>query len=116
MRRADLHLHRSRPGRPPTGGAAGIPPGRPGFGAAAGVRPRFQRALLAAAGAALLSVAAGCQRPSAASPQPERPAAQTAEPAVRLVKPERKTVRRPIEQPGFNVEAFQQTPLYAKIS
>jgi multidrug efflux pump subunit AcrA (membrane-fusion protein) len=35
---------------------------------------------------------------------------------IRLVKPERNTVRYAIEQPGFNIEAFQETALYAKIS
>jgi multidrug efflux pump subunit AcrA (membrane-fusion protein) len=35
---------------------------------------------------------------------------------VRVVRPERKTVRHPIEQPGFNIEAFQETALYAKVS
>jgi RND family efflux transporter MFP subunit len=35
---------------------------------------------------------------------------------VRIVRPERKTVRRPIEQPGFNIEAFQETPLFARIT
>src|SRR5262249_40650411 len=33
-----------------------------------------------------------------------------------VVRPERKTVSRPIEQPGFNIEAFQETALYARIS
>src|SRR4051812_9781376 len=86
---------------------------------AGGLRGRGLPVLLAAAGAVLLTAAAGCQRPSAAAPQPQQPTAEQpgrAEPAVRLVKPERKTVRHPIEQPGFNIEAFQQTPLYAKIS
>ena len=80
--------------------------------------------LLAAAGAALLGLTAGCQRPSAsatpaAAGGPPAAGAATGEPsaaAVRIVRPERKTVRHPIEQPGFNVEAFQETPLYAKIT
>jgi RND family efflux transporter MFP subunit len=32
------------------------------------------------------------------------------------VRPERKTVSRPIEQPGFNIKAFEETPLYARVS
>jgi RND family efflux transporter MFP subunit len=32
------------------------------------------------------------------------------------VRPKRKTVRRAIEQPGFNIEAFQETPLYSRIT
>jgi multidrug efflux pump subunit AcrA (membrane-fusion protein) len=80
-------------------------------------------ALLATAGAVLLGVTAGCQRPVAApvaAGGPPAAEAATGGPpvatAVRVVRPERKTVRRPIEQPGFNIEAFQETPLYAKIS
>ena len=73
-------------------------------------------ALLATAGAALLAMTAGCQPPSAGAPQPEQPAAPKVEAAVRVIKPERKTVRHPIEQPGFNIEAYQETALYAKIS
>jgi multidrug efflux pump subunit AcrA (membrane-fusion protein) len=41
-----------------------------------------------------------------------RPAAA---PAVHTVKPERKTVRHRVDQPGFNIQSFQQAPLYAKI-
>jgi RND family efflux transporter MFP subunit len=85
--------------------------------AGGGLRGSLDGVVLAAAGAALLGMTAGCQRPSAAATPPqEPPAAPRAEAAVRLVKPERKTVRHPIEQPGFNVEAFQETALYAKIS
>ena len=35
---------------------------------------------------------------------------------VRLTKPERKTVLHPFEQPGFNIEPFQETPVYARIT
>jgi RND family efflux transporter MFP subunit len=67
--------------------------------------------------AIFLGLTAGCQRPSAAAPSgPDQASAPAAGPAVRLVKPERKTIRHPIEQPGFNIEAFQETPLYAKIT
>jgi RND family efflux transporter MFP subunit len=83
--------------------------------AAVGFRPLPYLTVLAAAGAALLS-AGGCQRPAPAATPQEQAAAPRKEAAVRVVKPERKTVRHPIEQPGFNIEAFQETPLYAKIS
>jgi RND family efflux transporter MFP subunit len=63
----------------------------------------------------LLGLATGCNQSSpTTAPQSQLQAAT--EPVVRIVKPERKTVRHPIEQPGFNIEAFQETPLYAKIS
>jgi RND family efflux transporter MFP subunit len=35
---------------------------------------------------------------------------------VKVVKPEKKDVRRLIERPGFNVEAYEHTLLYAKIA
>src|SRR5262249_21366990 len=37
-------------------------------------------------------------------------------PKVTIVRPERKTVQRLIRRPGYNVEANQSTPLYAKVS
>lgn len=59
----------------------------------------------------------GCERPSASGPLPGPTPPKPAEaPAVPVVRPERKTVRHPIEQPGFNIEAFQETALYAKVS
>jgi multidrug efflux pump subunit AcrA (membrane-fusion protein) len=67
--------------------------------------------------AALLVVTVSCQR-LAPVPTPQAPAvsAPPTEATVRVVRPQRKTVRHPIEQPGFNVEAFQETPLYARIA
>jgi HlyD family secretion protein len=35
---------------------------------------------------------------------------------VTVVRPQRKTVRRPIKRPGYNIDAFQSTALFAKIS
>lgn len=67
------------------------------------------RATLGVTGAAVTLLAlAGCDRraPDSAAP----PSA----PAVTLVAPTKGTVSRPIEQPG-RVEAFEQTPIYAKI-
>jgi RND family efflux transporter MFP subunit len=58
----------------------------------------------------------GCQRPAPAATPQEQAAAPRAEATVRVVRPERKAVRHPIEQPGYNIEAFQETPLYAKIT
>ncbi len=72
------------------------------------------------AAAAACGLAIGCDQvlpgppPSAPTSQPE--AGQPAGVPVRVVKPVRKMVLHPIEQPGFNVEAFQETPLFARIS
>jgi HlyD family secretion protein len=77
---------------------------------------RHPWALPALAGAALLALAAGCQRDAPAPAQPGKAGAASAEPAVRVVRPERKTVSRPIEQPGFNIEPFEETALYARLS
>ena len=64
----------------------------------------------------VLSLAAGCDRPPANVPQSASAQPPAVEPSVHLVKPVRQTVRRPIEQPGFNIEAFQETPLFARIA
>jgi RND family efflux transporter MFP subunit len=61
----------------------------------------------------------GCQRLSHGAP--EQNAAQAAAAAgpqaaaVSVVKPSRQTVRHLIERPGYNVAAFERTPLYAKL-
>ncbi len=69
-----------------------------------------------AAMAALVGLTAGCDRRSPAAAQPDQAAAPTGAPTVPLVKPVRQTIRHPIDQPGFNIEPFQETPLYAKIT
>lgn len=60
-----------------------------------------------------LALLVGCHKPAgappAAQPSPERI------PAVTVVRPERKTLHRIIEQPA-QVEAFEETPLVARIS
>jgi HlyD family secretion protein len=62
---------------------------------------------------ALLGVAAGCSRPPENAPDQGKPPGP---PAVKVVHPERKDVRRLIERPGYNVEADERTPLYAKVA
>ncbi len=73
---------------------------------------RLRRVSILAAGAALLCLAAGCHQ----SPPPEQESTAAKPPEVTTVRPERKTVRYLIEQPGYNIEAFEQTPLYAKVA
>jgi RND family efflux transporter MFP subunit len=60
--------------------------------------------------AALALVAGGCD------PKPAEPAAPPTKPPERVavIQPQRKTITRTIEQPG-TIEAFEQTPLHAKI-
>src|SRR5262245_21037051 len=60
-----------------------------------------------------LLLTAGCQRDA---PAPDKPPTGSAQAGVRVVRPERKTVRYPIEQPGFNIEAFEETLIYPRIS
>jgi RND family efflux transporter MFP subunit len=64
---------------------------------------------------ALLWPVAGCQRPpeQSAGGAAGEPAAP---PKVTVVQPQRKTIQRLIWRPGYNIEANQSTPLYAKIS
>src|SRR5260370_29647681 len=67
------------------------------------------------AGMALFGLTSGCNRPT---PSPQERSAQASgieTPAVKIVKPEKKNVRRLIERPGCNIAAFERTPLYAKV-
>jgi RND family efflux transporter MFP subunit len=78
---------------------------------------RWQSASVVAAAAVLVGLAAGCDRPPASpSDQTAQATPTEAAPAVKVVHPERKDVRRLIERPGYNVEAYERTPLYAKIA
>jgi multidrug efflux pump subunit AcrA (membrane-fusion protein) len=77
-------------------------------------RRRQLRGLLALSGL-LLGVTAGCHKATPTTGRTEQQAETTA-PGFHIVKPERKTVSHRIDQPGFNIEAFQETPLYARIS
>ncbi len=96
--------------------AALAPSSRPRCGlVSGGVAQRLPSGLLAVT-LSLLGMTAGCDRHSPAATGTEQPPASAAGTVVRLVKPERQTIRHPIEQPGFNIEAFQETPLYAKIT
>jgi HlyD family secretion protein len=69
--------------------------------------------LAASVSMVLLGLVSGCNRPSATPPDQ---AAATETPEVKVVRPQKKDVRRPIERPGFNIEAYERTPLYAKIA
>lgn len=72
-------------------------------------------ASLALAAALLVSVA-GCHSPSSADPQKAAPSTDAAGSPVRVVaaRPVRKTLRLESVQPG-EIEAFEQTPLFAKL-
>ncbi len=75
-------------------------------------RPFSLLGCLVAAG--LLALLSGCHRPAAPPPAAETPAKEALRVAV--VKPQRQTIRRSIKRPGYNIEAYQTTALYAKIS
>jgi len=78
------------------------------------LKTHWPAVLLSAAGL----LCAGCGRTSTAGPVPAPAAPPVAAPAhatVTAVKPERKTVRRAIAQPG-QIEANQQTAVYAKVA
>jgi RND family efflux transporter MFP subunit len=73
------------------------------------------------AGSALLGPVAGCKQPAPEAVGTERQLTQPAtdsgaERAVAVTRPARQAVRHPIEQPGFNIEAFQETPLFPRIT
>jgi multidrug efflux pump subunit AcrA (membrane-fusion protein) len=66
----------------------------------------------------LLLLPAGCKPQATATPPSGEGKTQdqvAAPPAVTLVKPVRKTLTHRIDQPG-EIQAFEQTPMYAKIS
>jgi multidrug efflux pump subunit AcrA (membrane-fusion protein) len=69
--------------------------------------------VLLAGAVATLPPAAGCQQ-SAGNSLPEAPAAEQPARAVAVVKPERKTIRRAVGQPGF-VQPFERTSIVAKV-
>lgn len=60
----------------------------------------------------VLTAAAGCERSAAPGPAPPNPSAASV--AVEIVKPIPGTIRRTISQPAA-IQAFEQTPIYAKI-
>src|SRR5262249_51806324 len=72
--------------------------------------PRGRRLKLAI-GAVLCAFAVGCEPVATATAVQEPKASE----AVAVVKPELRAIRRSIEQPG-TIEAFEQTPLFAKIA
>jgi RND family efflux transporter MFP subunit len=69
--------------------------------------------LAAVAGALALGMTVGCNRPS--GPLPER-AERAAPPEVKVTTPKKTVVRRQIERPAYNIEAYERTPLYAKLA
>jgi RND family efflux transporter MFP subunit len=69
-----------------------------------------------AVAAVFVILAVGCNRTSSAKPDKEEAKAAPSKPqVVKLVHPKKKDVRRLIKRPGFNIEADERTPLYAKI-
>ena len=60
---------------------------------------------------ALLAAAAGCDRP----PAPAATAPAATAPAAGVVKPQRESLARVVQQPGA-VQAYEETPLFAKLS
>jgi HlyD family secretion protein len=67
---------------------------------------------LACLGLGLMCMAGGCNRPDASPTGPKTSQGQA--PDVTTVKPARKSIHHIIERPAF-VEAFEETPLMAKI-
>jgi RND family efflux transporter MFP subunit len=72
--------------------------------------------LLAPACAVFLSLAIGCDRPAAPSPDQATQAAAPEPPQVRVDHPRKQDVRRKIERPGYNIEPDERTLINAKIT
>jgi RND family efflux transporter MFP subunit len=81
-------------------------------------RRRWSFGLAFVLATAIVGLGSGCRQPSASTEKgPGKSEASTSEQAQRrVIQPLRKTVRRPIKRPGFNIEAYQSTALFAKIS
>jgi RND family efflux transporter MFP subunit len=78
-------------------------------------RQRWVLVLVLVAGTVPL-LAVGCRRPSSADKAKADAETASSQTSVSVVSPQRKTVRRPIKRPGFNIEAYQSTAIFAKIS
>ena len=65
--------------------------------------------ILSGLAAILVSIAIGCSPTDVAAP------AKAAAPRVTVVRPQRKTLRYTIEEPG-QIEGFEEAPLYAKLA
>src|SRR5262245_52935577 len=65
--------------------------------------------------AAAVLVVAGCNRQPAASSDKAAQATASEPPAVKVVHPEKKDVRRLTERPGYDIEAYERTAIYAKL-
>lgn len=61
----------------------------------------------------LVTMSAGCDKPTTATPSPQAAKDERVVP-VTTVQPEKKTLRRVMDQPGA-IEAFEETPLFARI-
>jgi RND family efflux transporter MFP subunit len=73
------------------------------------------RWLLFVGAAAAVLVPVGCNQQPGASADQAAQATAPVPPAVKVVRPEKKDVRRLIERPGYNIEAYERTAIYAKL-
>ena len=83
--------------------------------ACAGVLRRSLVIVATAAGAVMVSLAVGCNQPAADTSEQGAQTTQPETPTVKVMHPQKKDVRRLIERPGYNIEAYERTPLYAKL-
>jgi multidrug efflux pump subunit AcrA (membrane-fusion protein) len=75
----------------------------------------YHFALTAGAVAFLLGLSSGCGQSAKDPKGTAEPAADATNASVKVIKPEKKTIPLQVKQPGF-VQAFEQTPMYAKIA
>jgi HlyD family secretion protein len=70
----------------------------------------------ASAALPLLVLTFGCNNPSTPSRDQAAPATSAEATQVKVIRPSKGDVRRPIERPGYNIEAYERTLLYAKVA
>jgi RND family efflux transporter MFP subunit len=79
------------------------------------LRSQLNCAVAVAAAGLLVAVAAGCNQQPATSRDQQAQTSASQAPALKVVRPEKKDVRRLIKRPGY-ILAYERTPLYAKIA
>src|SRR5262249_14423895 len=73
-------------------------------------------AFVAVVAGMLLATTAGCNRQSPGIPSASAGPTPAEKPTVTAVRPTKKTLQYTIRQPAYNIEAFEQTPIFAKIA
>src|SRR5262245_7393946 len=67
-------------------------------------------------GELIAALTSGCSQEPSAAAQVQAKTPDSQAPAIKVVHPEKRDLRHEIERPGYNVQPFERTPLYAKLA